>query len=322
MPEPLPDTEFRLVPWPLRIFIGLALAFLFANLLGAFSYLIPLGTQLLSLRHVLTGHGAGASFAQAIDAGRAASRQAQATLLVNKEEKLLAREGDLEKWASPMGDFWLPSGSISELPYTLGEQMRDIYGDAFDGVHPGDVVLDCGANIGVFTRVALQRGASLVVAIEPVPENLASLQRNFAPEIAAGKVVIYPKGVWDRDDVLTMQIDEESSARDSFIGNRVSSHKHTISLPVTTLDRMAQELNLKRVDFIKMDIEGAEQKALAGGRQTIVRNHPRMALCTYHRPEDAAGVPRLVKDFVPGYQMRQSYLAEEHDLVPQVAHFF
>src|SRR5262252_2026765 len=80
-----------------------------------------------------------------------------------------------------------------------GEQKRNIYGGR---IHAGDVVLDAGANVGVFVRKALWAGASKVIAIEPAPENLECLRRTFAHEVARGQVVIYPKGVWGRPDVL------------------------------------------------------------------------------------------------------------------------
>ena len=87
------------------------------------------------------------------------------------------------------------TASGSALNYDLAEQKRNIYGT---GIRRGDIVLDAGANVGVFTRKALWAGASKVIAIEPAPENLECLRRNFAAEIADGRVVVYPKGVWDK----------------------------------------------------------------------------------------------------------------------------
>ena len=58
-----------------------------------------------------------------------------------------------------------------------------------------------------------------MVAIEPAPENIECLSRNFKDEIARGRVIVYPKGVWDKDDFLTMNIDEHNSAADSFVIN-------------------------------------------------------------------------------------------------------
>ncbi len=51
----------------------------------------------------------------------------------------------------------------------LAQQDRDIYGDDRLGVRQGDIVFDCGAHIGVYTRKALSAGAKLVVAVEPTP---------------------------------------------------------------------------------------------------------------------------------------------------------
>ena len=75
-----------------------------------------------------------------------------------------------------------------------------IYGTGARGVQPGDVVLDCGANIGIFSKTALASGARLVVAVEPAPDTLECLRRNLGREIAERRVIVYPKGVWDHDD--------------------------------------------------------------------------------------------------------------------------
>lgn len=79
------------------------------------------------------------------------------------------------------------------------------------------MVLDCGAHIGLYAKDALESGAKLVVAIEPAPKNLECLRRNLSREIADGRVIVSPKGVWDKEDVLVLNEDPENSAADSFI---------------------------------------------------------------------------------------------------------
>ena len=72
-------------------------------------------------------------------------------------------------------------------------------------------------------------------------------------------------------------------------------HRHcAVTVPLTTIDKMVAELKLPRVDFIKMDIEGAEQRALAGGANAISTWRPRMEISVNHLPEDPHMVPVVI----------------------------
>ena len=247
-------------------------------------------------------------------------------ILYNRE--ILAASKLLEKdpagyhlWETPYGRWWIPEGDDFVLPFNLAEQKRQIYGTGEQGVHAGDVVLDCGANVGVFTKMALDAGASKVVAIEPAPENIESFQRNFAAHMAAGRVVLVPKGVWDKDDVLRMSIDPHNTAADSLVINQKPTNR-SVEVPLTTIDELVKELKLERVDFIKMDIEGAETRALAGARDTLARFHPRLALAAYHLPTDPERIPALVREAWAEYRMECGPCAEANGRVrPDVLYF-
>src|SRR5436309_2024868 len=195
--------------------------------------------------------------------------------ILHASKRLESDPAGYHLWDTPHGRFWIPQGSDYVLPFNLAEQERKIYGVGDQDVRAGDIVLDCGANVGVYTRESLKNGAKLVVAIEPAPENIECLRRNFTAEVAAGRVVIYEKGVWDKDEMLVMRVDPQNSAADSFIIQRPGAVQ-TKQLPLTTIDKLVDELKLERVDFIKMDIEGAEQRALQGARATLAKHHPRM----------------------------------------------
>jgi FkbM family methyltransferase len=224
-------------------------------------------------------------------------------------------------WRTPRGLFWVPDGSDYSLPFNLAEQERKIYGSGERGVQPGDVVLDCGASMGVFTREALAAGARRVIAIELAPENLECLRRNFTAEIQAGRVIVYPKGVWDKDDVLTLWVDPGNSPADSVV-MRPEKARPGPQVPLTTIDKLVEELALERVDFIKMDIEGAEQRALVGGRRTLERFHPRLALSAYHREDDPKRIPELVRQAWPGYRMECGVCADAVSFVRPDVLFF
>ena len=205
-------------------------------------------------------------------------------------------------WDTPQGRYWIPARNDETLMDNLAEQATKIYGDGEQGVRTGDVVLDCGANVGVFTREALTDGARLVVAIEPAPENVECLRRNFAGEIGKGRVIVVAKGVWDRDDVLTLRVDAGNSARNSFVGS-FGPARQEVKVPLVTIDKLMTELKLDRADFIKMDIEGAEKQALRGARNTIARFHPRMAIAMEHLPDDPVRIPEVVFSEWPAYRI-------------------
>lgn len=221
-------------------------------------------------------------------------------------------ERGFHQWRTPKGEYWIPEGSDLVLPFNLAEQERKIYGSAPHFVKPGDTVLDCGANVGVFTTEALKAGAKLVVAIEPAPENLECLRRNFAQQIEAGRVIVYAKGVWDSEDFLTLNVDEHNSAADSFVLHPADARTTTQKLPLTTIDNLVNELHLDRVDFIKMDIEGAEPKALAGARATLAKYHPRLSVSAYHEPDHPEIISKVVKSAWDGYQTECGPCAMEH----------
>lgn len=272
---------------------------------------------------IAAGRNHTCSLGLALNSMEAAKRRHAKIGFIHDNSKLLEndeKEG-LQLWQTPRGKFWMPVGSVKEVLYDLAEQENGIYELGGHAVRPGDVVLDCGGNVGVYTRKALDRGASKVITVEPAPENLKCLRRNFAKEIEEGRVIIYAKGVWDKDDVLPMNVDPKNSAGDSFVIKRNGSF--TINLPLTTIDKLAEELKIDKLDFIKFDIEGAERNALRGGKNTIARFHPRMAICVYHLPDDPIAVPQAVAEAWSGYKHQCGpCVVSDLRIMPEVYFFF
>jgi FkbM family methyltransferase len=271
----------------------------------------------LVLSHDLRGRAGNCSVAESFESEALSRLQSANVEEIRASSKVIRNDERFSLWSTPAGEFWMPTASGDAVIYDLGEQKRNIYGTQ---IRSGDIVLDAGASVGVFTRKALRAGAAKVIAIEPAPENLECLRRNFATEIAEGRVVVYPKGVWDKDDVLKLSVDPTNSARDSFV--RPLENAQTIEAPLTTIDKMVEELRLRKVDFIKMDIEGAEQKAIAGAKITIGTYRPRMALCIYHIQGDEVMVPKLVAGIVADYKITKTCLLCQDRIQPEVAFFY
>ncbi len=214
---------------------------------------------------------------------------------------IVEEDGEAVLWEIAGERYWLPCESCI-LPGMLAEQKLGLYDSDGHGVRPGDIALDCGANVGVYTLRALASGAAHVVAIEPAPRNLTCLRRNLAEAVQAGRVTIVPKGLWDRDDLLTLREVPRNSAADSVALHMRGSRKGP-TVPVTTIDAIVRELGLPRIDYIKMDVEGAEYAALRGAAGTIRRFHPRMVIATEHRFDDPREIPRAVTAITDGYSL-------------------
>jgi FkbM family methyltransferase len=221
-----------------------------------------------------------------------------------RDSRLVRRDDEygLELWSTPKGEFWIPVRNQYVLPFNLAEMERKVYGSGKHFVHAGDIVLDCGASDGDFTREALNVGAKLVVAIEVAPQSVECLRRNLAGEISAGRVVIYPKGVWDKEDQITLNVVDDNFASNSVVKRPEGSHRG-ISVPLTTIDHIVTELGLERVDFIKMDVEGAESRAIAGAHDTLIRHKPRLSITTEHNPDDELTIPEAVRNVRADYKV-------------------
>jgi FkbM family methyltransferase len=221
-------------------------------------------------------------------------------LRIEKASRLRKSEAGLDLWDTPHGSYWFPHNREGgEALFTiLAEREQDTYGAR---ITPGDVVLDCGANVGTYTQQALSRGAAHVVAVEPEPRVLECLRRNLAAEIAAGKVTVVAKGVWDREQALELAVDDGSLA--SSVVDAVEHLQHRVgkvTVELVTIDKLVADLRLDRVDLIKMNIEGAERQALAGAQGTLQRFRPRVAVVVGHLPDDPVAIPAVIeKSHVP-----------------------
>jgi len=212
-------------------------------------------------------------------------------------------------WGTPLGDFWGRESDLYPLGVVVEEQYRrKIYERGPVAIRRGDVVFDVGSHLGAFTRFALQHGAGLIVAFEPEPTNIACYKRTFQQEIADGRVILVEAALWEAPGTLDFTTGQHSGA--GAVHPVEGNPAHLV--PATTIDETVARLNLDRLDFIKMDIEGSERHALRGGRQSISRFSPRMAICIYHRKDDLEAVPKEVLAARPAYQMATS---------PEVAYF-
>lgn len=276
--------------------------------------------RLLAL--VVAGHSPNCPWSHAIRSTANVEETTQIKDRILADSHLVKEESGLELWDTPKGPFWIPKGNRYVLPFNLAEMERHIYGSGEHFIHGGDIVLDCGASDGDFTREGLKAGAKLVVAIEVSPSSVECIRRNLAAEVANDRVIVYPKGVWDHDDTLTLNVDDTNFAANSVVMHSPGAHAAG-TVPLTTIDKIVADLHLPRVDFIKMDVEGAEVRAIAGASDTLRRFKPRLAIATEHSPEDERTIPAAVREVRGDYQMQCGPCLEAKGHVrPDVLYFF
>ena len=176
------------------------------------------------------------------------------------------------------------------------------YETEFVQLRNDDVVIDCGANMGIFSILAVKRGAKTVYAFDPQERALNLLHANITANNCDGNIITVPYGLSDKK--CTLSFVEEN---DNIGASRISRDGDTATTTIecTTLDDWVAENNIPRIDFIKADIEGAERDMLHGARNTIRRDHPRLAICTYHLPDDPEVLRDIILSIDPTYHIDQ-----------------
>ena len=194
----------------------------------------------------------------------------------------------------------------SEKTFALTEPLlpEGLYGLIDDkvnvSVEAGDIVIDAGSCCGTFSAYASAKGA-ISYAFEPVAENFAyltktaKLNKNIHPVNA---------GLSDENTSRNIFVDPQHLSGSSFLEELKPGISGT-QVQTVRLDDFVRENHLPRVDFIKADIEGFERHMLAGAQETLALFAPKLALCTYHLPDDPEVMASLILKANPKYNIIQ-----------------
>jgi FkbM family methyltransferase len=166
---------------------------------------------------------------------------------------------------------------------------------------PGDIVLDGGGCYGdTALYFACKVGdAGQVHVFEFVPSNLRIARKNLEMNPAqSSRVHLAEFALWHESE-LDIFVRENGPASTVSMEEKPG---YDIQKETITIDDYVDRKGLARVDFIKLDIEGAEESALRGAERTIKEMKPKMAVCLYHSPQDFVRLPRLLDQYCPDYK--------------------
>jgi FkbM family methyltransferase len=166
--------------------------------------------------------------------------------------------------------------------YNLGEKRS---------LSKGDYVIDGGALKGETSFWFISEGAEKVYAFEPDPYSFSILSENVERNKSSNKIIPVQK-------ILSNRIGSYSLYTIMGGGSAVLEGGNE-TVEGVTLDSFVEKEGLNRLDFIKLDVEGAEMEVLEGAVETIKKFKPKMAISVYHKPEDVITIPKFILQVLP-----------------------
>lgn len=165
----------------------------------------------------------------------------------------------------------------------------------------GDVVIDAGGCYGdtalYFAHEAGKKGK--VYSFEFLPENLRIFEKNISlnPKLSK-RINLIKAPLWSKSGEELFVIGHGPGTCVSPYTNRPDANR----VITVTIDDLVRDQNIDRVDFIKMDIEGAELESLRGAKNTIRQFRPQLAISVYHKPNDFWEIPQYLDSLELGYK--------------------
>jgi len=111
-------------------------------------------------------------------------------------------------------------------------------------------------------------------------------------------IVPIPKGLSDVSEEVNIHDCGSASSIECQIND-----DRLMSIDCITIDDFVRDNQLERVDLIKFDVEGAEERVLRGAIETIKRWKPKLAISAYHKNDDLIVLGKLIKSLNPNYRL-------------------
>lgn len=165
----------------------------------------------------------------------------------------------------------------------------------------GDVVIDGGGCWGDTALYFAQKvgNKGKVYCFEFSPENKQILHQNLQknPLLARGIEVI-SHALWDKSD-RSLNYTESGPGTKVLENNNEIDHSNVLTM---SIDDFVERYDVTRVDFIKLDIEGAELATLEGATKVLKAYRPKLAVAIYHHLEDWITIPQFLHSLNLGYR--------------------
>lgn len=193
---------------------------------------------------------------------------------------------------------------------------------------PGDVVVDIGAHMGRYTIISSRRvgPGGKIIAIEAHPGNFGLLRRNIALNRLTNVIAIN-SAVYSTTMPLKLYLPDEDSGytmhHSVMASYLVTKYKEAerkyVEVQADTLDNLLRKAGVDMVNWIKIDVEGAELEVLKGAEETLSRSKEISLLIEVHGKETYAPVMELLRahgfriDFEKTYDNGEKHVIARKD---------
>lgn len=180
------------------------------------------------------------------------------------------------------------SGKVEYL-FRCQKEKSEIYSEILH-LTDSEIFMDLGAYDGDTVGEFIENTNSYekIIAVEADAKNYQKLTANTA-EIK--NIETYNLAAWDRREALLFEKKKGRNSKLSAAGK--------VEIQADSVDNI---LDGERITVLKMDIEGSEEKALAGAEKTIRKFQPKLYVCAYHRNSDMFRLPLTIDKIQKGYK--------------------
>ncbi len=216
---------------------------------------------------------------------------------------------DLEAFNFPLKLYGLAKNIFTQF---ILEQYCCKSGNDVIKAELGDTVIDAGGCWGdTALYFACETGTKgRVYSFEFIPSNLQIFSKNLEMNSAVrNRIKIVEKAMWSGSGTDFYYSDKGPASRVDL----VAQHDSSGSVSSMSIDDFVDTHSIDQVDFIKMDIEGAELDALRGAESTIRKFSPKLAISVYHKFSHLVDIPRFIQDLDMGYEIYLRHFTIHHE---------
>lgn len=159
--------------------------------------------------------------------------------------------------------------------YKVPDKERSVERGKYYNFAKDDVILELGAYVGYYAIGVseLLSDQGRVIAVEASPDNFRILQKNIN-ENGIDKIIPLHKAIWNQKTQLDFYLTEHQK---NSIDKGIVGDKKSVKVSADTVDNIVRELDIDKIDFVRIQLNGAEYEALHGMRN-VLKKKPKLLI--------------------------------------------